>query len=56
MKKRNQVCSCCGRKDGEGPDGGRRVGFIEEWNDTICLPCAAWRALAELKYVAEEGK
>ena len=56
MKKRNQVCSCCGRKDREGPDGGRRVGFIKEWNDTLCLPCAARYALLLIKQRAKEGK
>lgn len=41
-------CTVCGRRDGEGPDGGRRVGPIPEWDEpAICLPCAAWRVLVE---------
>jgi hypothetical protein len=42
-------CAACGRKDGEGPDGGRRVSYVPEWNDTLCLSCAASFALVLLR-------
>lgn len=43
-------CTVCGRRDREGPDGGRRVGPLPEWNESgICLPCAAWAALAMVR-------
>lgn len=41
-------CSVCGRRDGEGPHGGRRVGPVTQWDEKgICLTCAAWRVLRE---------
>lgn len=50
------ACSVCGRKDREGPDGGRRVGPVPEWNEkAICLPCAAWRALRELEFARKDS-
>lgn len=50
-------CSVCGRKDREGPDGGRRVGPVPEWNEqAICMPCAAWRALIELRMAKLPGE